>query len=239
VFSEHYKLAIMSSESQPITPAAFAEALKDLGLSSLHLKVLELRNSIAHLDYSNEQLRPFAEGVIPIDSAATATGRTTTATTEPDQDCIDAIRENEAVITRMQERIALVRAEVEARGASWNEFRSPAEVRSDAESAARQEGRDGSAGAAANGASSTSQLPNGPIRGQDGPWADGTFTTGRISNGNVVFDQTSGGRTGSGAGTAASRQLTDEELRRRLEERLGNLDDDDEPAEGEEGGMHL
>jgi hypothetical protein len=52
----------MSSEVTPISPARFAEALKDLPLSTLHLKAAELRNSIAHLDYSNEQLKPFAEG---------------------------------------------------------------------------------------------------------------------------------------------------------------------------------
>ena len=55
----------MSSETQPISPARFAAALKDLPASSLALKVLELRNSIAHLDYSNAELKPFADGVKP------------------------------------------------------------------------------------------------------------------------------------------------------------------------------
>lgn len=55
----------MSADALPISPAAFAEALKDLPMSTLHLKAAELRNSIAHLDYSNEQLKPFAEGKAP------------------------------------------------------------------------------------------------------------------------------------------------------------------------------
>lgn len=82
----------MSSEAHPISPARFAEALKDLPLSTLHLKAAELRNSIAHLDYSNEQLQPFADGT------------ETSVNGVPDQDCVDAIRENEVVIARMQER---------------------------------------------------------------------------------------------------------------------------------------
>lgn len=55
----------MSAVALPISPTAFAEALKDLPMSTLHLKAAELRNSIAHLDYSNEQLKPFAEGKAP------------------------------------------------------------------------------------------------------------------------------------------------------------------------------
>ncbi|KLU84036.1 hypothetical protein MAPG_03083 [Magnaporthiopsis poae ATCC 64411] len=70
----------MSSDALPISPARFAEAIKDLPLSALHLEVLELRNSIAHLDYSNEQLRPFAEGTAaPLGGGDP--GR-------PDQDCL-------------------------------------------------------------------------------------------------------------------------------------------------------
>ncbi|PMB65799.1 hypothetical protein BM221_007996 [Beauveria bassiana] len=59
---------------------------------------LEIRNSIAHLQYSNDQLRPFAAD--DNDGGADAV-------------CVDAIRENEAVIERMAERIALIRIEVE------------------------------------------------------------------------------------------------------------------------------
>ena len=106
----------MSSEAAPISPTRFAEALKDLPLSALHLKAAELRNSIAHLDYSNEQLKPFAEG-----TEGSTNGH-------PDRDCLDAIQENEVVIARMTERIRLLRAEVEGRGSSWLEFRSQEEV---------------------------------------------------------------------------------------------------------------
>ncbi|KAJ5138042.1 hypothetical protein N7526_004275 [Penicillium atrosanguineum] len=49
----------MSSESLPINPAAFAEAIKELPLSAVHSKLLELRNSIAHLHRSNAEMRLF------------------------------------------------------------------------------------------------------------------------------------------------------------------------------------
>jgi hypothetical protein len=107
----------MSSATTPISPARFAAALKDLPLSTLHLKAAELRNSIAHLDYSNEQLKPFAEGT----NEGNNNG-------QPDQDCIDAIKENEVVIARMMERIELLKQEVEGRGSSWLEFQSKEEI---------------------------------------------------------------------------------------------------------------
>ena len=111
----------MSADTQPISPARFAAALKDLSISMLHLKVLEIRNSIAHLQYSNDQLRPFAQG------SATAVSPPSTESAEPDQDCVDAIRENEQVIDRMTERLAIIRIEVEdERGVSWTEFMSTA-----------------------------------------------------------------------------------------------------------------
>ncbi|CAG9938134.1 unnamed protein product [Clonostachys rosea f. rosea IK726] len=65
----------MSADTTPISPARFAAALKDLSISMLHLKSLEIRNSIAHLQYSNDQLRPFAEG--------SATALSTTQNGEP------------------------------------------------------------------------------------------------------------------------------------------------------------
>ncbi len=52
----------MSADTTPISPARFAAAVKDLSVEMLHIKVIEIRNSIAHLQYSNDQLRPFAEG---------------------------------------------------------------------------------------------------------------------------------------------------------------------------------
>ena len=82
----------MSAETQPITPARFAEALQDLPTSALALKVLELRNSIAHLDYSNAELKPFADGTASAIESPGQQQATTTGT--PDQDCIDAIKEN-------------------------------------------------------------------------------------------------------------------------------------------------
>jgi hypothetical protein len=204
----------MSNPPTPITPTAFADALKALSLSSLHLKVLELRNSIAHLDYSNEQLRPFALGL-------EATLSSPSAQPQPDQDCIDAIRENEVVIARMQERIALVRVEVEERGCSWAEFRSKEEVEEDEQ---RRRG-DG-------------EGVNGAVNGESGStheaWRDGTFQTGTIRNGEVAMDAAPGGqRQQTGGGGRGGGSLTDEELRRRLEEQLGSLDDADEE------GMHL
>ncbi|XTI88786.1 hypothetical protein V2W45_519644 [Cenococcum geophilum] len=91
----------MSATATPIPPARFAAALRDLPLSSLHAKAAELRNSIAHLLSSNEELKPFAEA--------------------GDKDCAEAIMENEEVIRRMEERISLLRIEVEGRGMKWAE----------------------------------------------------------------------------------------------------------------------
>lgn len=91
----------MSAESQPITPARFAAALPDLSVESLHAKGAEIRNSIAHLKSSNEQLREFAM--------------------EGDKDCYEAMIENEEVIERMEHRIEMLKAEVEARGLRWIE----------------------------------------------------------------------------------------------------------------------
>lgn len=92
---------IMSAESQPITPARFAAALPDLTVESLHAKAAEIRNSIAHLKSSNEQLREFAM--------------------EGDKDCYEAMVENEEVIERMEHRIEMLKAEVEGRGLRWIE----------------------------------------------------------------------------------------------------------------------
>lgn len=90
----------MSADSLPITPAAFAEAIKELTLPSLHAKAAELRNSIYHLRRSNVQLQPFAD--------------------EGDRDCAEAIRENEEVMARMEDRIELLKLEVEVnRGMLW------------------------------------------------------------------------------------------------------------------------
>ncbi|KAI1425357.1 hypothetical protein F5Y12DRAFT_748186 [Xylaria sp. FL1777] len=164
----------MSSETLPISPARFAEALKDLPASSLALKVLELRNSIAHLDYSNAELKPFAEGTIPTLDQRGNTGEIG----QPDQDCRDAIAENEAVIARMQERIGLIRAEVEGRGLSWQEFQGTADESAPAAQITENETTTQSetsttAPNAVNGHSQSAEP-------QHEAWRDGTFQTGTI-----------------------------------------------------------
>ncbi|PGG96264.1 hypothetical protein GX51_07900 [Blastomyces parvus] len=96
----------MSATSTPITSQAFAEALKSLPLSSLYAKGSELRNSVAHLQRSNDELARYIAEESP---------------NGHDKDCEDAIKENEVVIFRMQERIDLLRVEVEGRGRRWSE----------------------------------------------------------------------------------------------------------------------
>jgi hypothetical protein len=91
----------MSAEATPITPARFRLAIHDLPISNLHAKAAELRNSLAHLASSNAQLKEFADA--------------------GDRDCADAIHENEIVIQRFQDRIQMLREEVEGRGMRWVE----------------------------------------------------------------------------------------------------------------------
>lgn len=93
----------MSSSATPISHSRFSSAIKDLPLGNLHSSAAELRNSIAHLRSSNEQLGPFASGE------------------DADQDCVDAIKENEEVIERMVARIEILKGEVEGRGYKWVE----------------------------------------------------------------------------------------------------------------------
>ncbi|KAL7937751.1 hypothetical protein V8C35DRAFT_293464 [Trichoderma chlorosporum] len=199
----------MSADTTPISPARFASAIKDLSLGMLHLKVLEIRNSIAHLQYSNDQLRPFADGT------SAALGEPTAA---PDQDCIDAIKENEVVIDRMAERLALVRVEVEDRGVSWAEFQSQDEV---AASTNAEEGE-----AAAGEPLTNGQVADQPAETRHSAWTDGTFQTGTISNGQVRFDSQPSGQTTSA--TQGETQSTTQ-----AEERQGGHDD------AEEDGLHL
>lgn len=91
----------MSANANPITPARFAAALEDLSVASLYAKAAEIRNSMLHLNASNEQLRPFVD--------------------DGDVDCAEALQENEEVIGRMRERVELLKAEVERRGNLWIE----------------------------------------------------------------------------------------------------------------------
>lgn len=193
----------MSADTTPISLGRFAAALKDLSIDTLHLKVIEIRNAIAHLRYSNDQLQPFADG-------------TASADEPPCQISIDAIRENEDIIDRMAERIAVVRIEVEDRGVSWTEFQSRDELLGnddDKEDKAQTNGDD------VNGHSEQQQ---------HSVWSDGTFQTGTIRNGEVRFDSQPGRPEGG--------SLSDEELRQALEERMRNLSHDDDDTKG---GMHL
>ena len=57
----HRTPTTMSAEALPIDPAAFAEALESLPVDTLHERAAEIRNSINHLKYSNEQMMPFAD----------------------------------------------------------------------------------------------------------------------------------------------------------------------------------
>jgi hypothetical protein len=94
----------MSHEARPISPARFASALEDLPLANLYSKAFEIRNSIAHLQRSNEELQAYSD-----DQRG------------GDAECLDAIRENEVVVERMRERVGLVKREVVKRGARWHE----------------------------------------------------------------------------------------------------------------------
>ncbi|KAL8854637.1 MAG: hypothetical protein Q9221_000672 [Calogaya cf. arnoldii] len=107
----------MSASAVPISQDRFAEAIADLSIGNLHAKAAELRNSIAHLVHSNEQLQPFAD--------------------DGDRECADAIKENQEVMARMVVRIDLLRREVETRGLPWGE-EEPAIVNGKSE----QTGRD-------------------------------------------------------------------------------------------------
>ena len=91
----------MSSTSNPIPLPRFAEAITDLPLANLHFKAAEIRNSIAHLRSSNQELQVFAD--------------------EGDQDCADAVKENGELIVQMEERVLLLRREVEMRGYQWGD----------------------------------------------------------------------------------------------------------------------
>lgn len=203
----------MSHQSASISPQRFAEALKDLSISTLHLKAAEIRNSIAHLDYSNEQLKPFADG-----TATTQDG----GEGRPDQDCIDAIKENEVVIARMEERISLLKSEVESRGASWTEFSTAEEIAA----AATNVNGEASSDPVLNGNRDT-EMSNGE---EHEAWRDGTFQTGRIVGREVQMD---GGRADGLSGGGG--RLDDEALRRAIEDRMREDDDGDDRNDG----MHL
>ncbi|KAJ0313886.1 hypothetical protein COL5a_007175 [Colletotrichum fioriniae] len=259
----------MSADTRPISPTQFASALRDLSLPTLHLKALEIRNSILHLEYSNAQLAPYAAGdATTLDSATDAS-----AGHGPDPTCVEAIRENDVVIARMRERVQIIRDEVEGRGHSWNEFKSKEEVEEEeaearegavaavnrrgitSESVAGANGVNGNGTPATNGLGAAAAEENRIATGRQGvlaatngggssttaassshpAWMDGTFQMGTIRNGVITMDgppaqSTQSTQQANGTGG----RLTDEELRRAMEERMRGLGDDDE-----DGGMHL
>ncbi|ROT39730.1 hypothetical protein SODALDRAFT_331839 [Sodiomyces alkalinus F11] len=279
-----------TADTTPISPDRFAAALAELSISTLHLKLLEIRNSISHLRTSNIQLLPFAMGTETVVGGEPGV---------PDPDCADAIRENEGVIDRMNERVLLIRTEIETRGLSWREFDVVA---------AKDEEDDPAAAASSSGPEANAEpptanhhapgRPNGLAaaleeedriatgRGrstgggntsesrqrEDGAparhpaWSDGTFQTGVIRNGVLLYDEVprqrqegeapsggSGGNVGSnndteGYSVSASNAaptggtLTDEQLRGAVEEqirRMGVDDDDYGNDTNQEGGLHL
>ncbi|EPE09169.1 secondary alcohol dehydrogenase [Ophiostoma piceae UAMH 11346] len=229
----------MSTEALPISPGRFAEAIKDLSVSTLHLKVLEIRNEITHLDYSNEQLLPFAKGTAAV-LGASASPSASTATEEiaPDQDCIDAIQENMVVIERKMEQLKLVHAEVENRGISWSEFQSKEELEQQDADAAHRSAHTQATLAAARPASTAGAASTAT----GNPWTDGTFQTGTVRNGELEMDSIAGQSFVNGSTNGATGgSLSDDELRRELELRLNGpanghangADDDDE------AGLHL
>lgn len=161
----------MSADALPISPARFAEALTSLPLGNLFLKAAELRNSIAHLQSSNDQLKPYAD--------------------EGDRDCAEAITENVEVIGRMEERIRLLKAEVEGRGAKWDE---DADVGTNGKK--EEEGGD--------------------------------------EDEDDEMEEVNGHVETNGTGTTERPRLTDEELARRLRERM-----DEDMGDDDNDGVHL
>lgn len=102
----------MSNHALPISLSHFGEAIKELPLEILYAKFTEINNSIYHLELSNLQLEPYAKG-----SQASSSG-------QPDMDFLDAIKENKLVITKMHQRLSLLKAEIERHGINWAEFQN-------------------------------------------------------------------------------------------------------------------
>lgn len=165
----------MSSGSQPISPVAFALAIHDLPIGSLHGKAAEIRNSINHLQSSNMQLQTFAR--------------------DGDADCAEAIRENKLVMQRMEERITILKEEVMRRGLMWPDEEGERETM-------------------VNGCAE----PSRAVQNMDDNGSERSNVRSNIAPASRSTQPVSGG-------------LTDEELRRRLVERMGDDDEDD--------GIHL
>jgi len=164
----------------PISAADFALAISDLPLDTLHAKAAEIENSMRHLRSSNAQMLPFADN--------------------GDQDCKDAVFENLQVIGRMNERIDLLRAEVERRGMRW----SGAELEDDNARVRANGVVNGDGAVVINGHGFEARMVDGESA------ADGTAVSGVVS-----------------APRAPSGRWTDEELRRRIEAQTADDGDDE------------
>lgn len=196
----------MSASTDPITPARFSAALESLSLESLYAKTHEINNSIYHLQNSNKTLQEYSDSIK--DDASIDPG----VRRDGDQDCLDAIRENEVVIERMRGRVRLIKEEVERRGQIWHE-KNP-------------EGEEGNGeDVEMNGSGNADATVNGSGSGD-----------GMGSGQHSIGTSASNGSQSTVAAQSvpqASGRLTDEQLRRQLENLLPEDSADDE------GGMHL
>jgi hypothetical protein len=120
----------MSADSTPISAQQFALAIQDLPIENIYSKAHEIRNSISHLERSNQQLQAYIDSIKTDASLPEATRQ------EGDKDCSDAIHENAVVIKRQQERMELLKQEVERRGARWHERDNGAKVNGSPEESA-------------------------------------------------------------------------------------------------------
>jgi uncharacterized small protein (DUF1192 family) len=145
----------MSTESLPITPGAFAEAIKELPLAVLYSKVSELTNSIAHLDRSNSELRTYLTE--------------SNDSEEEKKEIQEYVSENCGVAVSMKERIGLLKTEVENRGQPWIELEELKRVEDEDAAEAAAPNGDGSA---ATGATGATEATNG---GQDGESEEGVY----------------------------------------------------------------
>ncbi|KAF7720078.1 Uncharacterized protein PECH_008048 [Penicillium ucsense] len=93
----------MSASDRPISPTIFAEAIKELPLESLHAEAVKLTNDIAKLLESNAALE--AEKAVETEDGIKFLD--------------DVIVENEGVVKWKEERIELLKREVEDRGQTW------------------------------------------------------------------------------------------------------------------------